>query len=62
MVDDQMLPRDPALPQLQIAWNPELMLEVFRHTLKPFAGIDYCTAISLIAGFHDLGIARYRGV
>lgn len=40
-MDDQTFPRDPFLPQLQIAWNPELMLEVFRHTLRPFGEIEY---------------------
>lgn len=40
-IDDETLPMDPSMPQLQTVWNPELMLEVFRRTLKPFGGIEH---------------------
>ena len=35
------LPMDPALPQLRIAWNPDLMREVFRSTLRPLGKDSY---------------------
>ena len=35
------LPTDPVLPQLRIAWNPDLMRDVFRSTLRPFGEDSY---------------------
>lgn len=39
--DYETLPPDPSMPQLQAAWNPELMLEIFRRNLKPLGEIGY---------------------
>ncbi len=36
-----LFPKDPVLPQLQIAWNSDLMLEAFRKHLQPFGGANY---------------------
>ena len=39
--DGETLPTDPSMPQLQAAWSPELMLEIFWRNLKPLGEIGY---------------------
>lgn len=40
-MDNGLLPTDPALPQLQVAWDAKLMLGILRDHLQPFGCAEY---------------------